>query len=64
MTVNGKETTVQEGTLLKDYLEDSGCDLRIIAVGKNGVIVPKSSFATESLSDSDTLEIMRLVGGG
>jgi len=64
MTVNGKEVTVREGTLLKDYLEENGFDLRIIAVGKNGVIVPKSSFATERLSDSDTLEIVRFVGGG
>jgi thiamine biosynthesis protein ThiS len=64
MTVNGKNITLEEPISLKVYLESMNLNILAIAVGKNGTIVPRSSFADEILSDGDTLEIVNFVGGG
>jgi thiamine biosynthesis protein ThiS len=64
MTVNGKEASLEKAVSLKEYLESMNFNILTIAVGKNGVIIPRSSFATEILNDSDTLEIVGFVGGG
>ena len=64
--VNGKETPLPEETTLLKYLAASGYDCALIAVEKNGTIIPyrKESFASEKLVDGDKLEIVRVVGGG
>ena len=64
MIVNGKEVDVQAGTTLQAYLENNGYDPRTIAVEKNGVIIPKGAFASETLSRGDTMEIVAFMGGG
>jgi len=64
MIVNGKQIALQTETPLKTFLENNGYDLSRIAVEKNGVILAKNSFASEILSDNDTLEIVGFVGGG
>jgi thiamine biosynthesis protein ThiS len=64
MVVNGKEVALQTGTSLKEYLEGSGYDLTKIAVEKNGRIVARDLFASETLSGGDCLEIVGFVGGG
>jgi thiamine biosynthesis protein ThiS len=64
MTVNGKEVVLKGPTSLQDYLEGMNLNIILIAVGKNGVIVPRSLFADDILSDDDTLEIVNVVGGG
>jgi sulfur carrier protein len=64
LTVNGKDVVLKGPTSLKDYLESMDLNILMIAVGKNGVIVPRNSFADEILRDDDTLEIVSFVGGG
>jgi len=64
MIVNGKNVVLQAETSLEEYLSASGYNTGRIAVEKNGVVVPHGSFASETLRDSDTLEIVRFVGGG
>ena len=64
MNVNGKQTSVEEGIILSAFLEKEGYDLQRVAVEKNGKIVSKKSFETETLSDTDKLEVVSFVGGG
>ena len=64
MTVNGGQVAVENGTRLGEFLESEGYDPQRVAVEKNGRIVPKRLFETETLSDSDRLEIVSFVGGG
>ncbi|MDR2577742.1 MAG: sulfur carrier protein ThiS [Chitinispirillales bacterium] len=64
MIVNGKNIDQKETAALKDYLESAGYDPSRIAVEKNGVIIPKDKFSSETVCNDDTLEIVRFVGGG
>ena len=64
MIVNGNEVDVPAGTTLLAYLESNGYNPRTIAVEKNGVIIPKESFASETLSGEDKMEIVAFMGGG
>ena len=54
MKVNGNERAVPaEGTVLA-----------LLAVEKNGTIIPRAQFAEEKLTDADHLEVVCFVGGG
>jgi len=64
MYVNGEPITLQGEISINAFLERERYDQRRIAVGKNGSIIPKKLFDTEMLCDSDTLEIVSLIGGG
>ena len=64
LMVNGKTREVEVATNLETYLTDFGLDLQFVAVGYNGEVIKKESFAQVTLKNGDTLEIVRPVGGG
>ncbi len=64
LMVNGKTREVEEATNLETYLTAFGLDLQFVAVGYNGEVIKKESFAQVTLRNGDTLEIVRPVGGG
>ncbi|MDE2939837.1 MAG: sulfur carrier protein ThiS [Chloroflexota bacterium] len=64
LMVNGKTREVEEATNLEAYLTAFGLDLQFVAVGYNGEVIKKESFAQVTLKNGDTLEIVRPVGGG
>ena len=64
MRVNGQDIPVQNGVPLIEFLQSQGFDIKSVAVEKNGHIVPKRTFEAETLSDTDKLEVVRIVGGG
>lgn len=64
MYVNGQQKTAREGMSLKELLTREGYDPQRVAVEKNGKIVQKGSFDSETLSESDRIEIVCFVGGG
>jgi sulfur carrier protein len=64
MYVNGEPITLHKEISINEFLEQERYDQRKIAVGKNGSIIPKKLFDSEMLCDSDTLEIVSLIGGG
>ncbi|NLI92717.1 MAG: sulfur carrier protein ThiS [Peptococcaceae bacterium] len=64
MKVNGKLIVLEEKQSLSDFLQANRYDIRIIAVERNGEIVPKSTYKDIMLTDEDTLEIVNFVGGG
>ncbi len=63
LIVNGKARAA-EATDLESYLLSFGLNLQFLAVGYNGEVLKKETFAQVRLRDGDTLEIVRPVGGG
>ena len=64
LTVNGKARPIEDSIDLETYLLSFGLNLQFVAVGYNGEVVKKESFANLQLKDGDVLEIVRPVGGG
>lgn len=64
MKLNGKTVLLQQEQTLYEFLIAEQFDCKMIAVERNGVIVPKIKYESILLSDEDTLEIVRFVGGG
>ena len=64
LTVNGKSRPIEDSIDLETYLLSFGLNLQFVAVGYNGEVVKKESFADFKLKDGDVLEIVRPVGGG
>ena len=49
---------------MESYLTSFGLNLQFVAVGYNGEVIKKETFAQVVLKDGDNLEIVRPVGGG
>ena len=64
LIVNGKSKEVEEDTTLEAYLLTFDVNLKFVAVGYNGQVVKKDSYAVTKLQNGDALEIVRPVGGG
>ena len=64
VTVNGKPTNLDGPRKVSEFVESLGIDLRLVAVAHNGDVLPKQSLSTAIVRDGDTLEIVRMVGGG
>ena len=64
LQVNGKSVELDRETPLLDYIEKLGVNPRAIAVEHNGTILERSAYEAVTLRDGDTLEIVRMVGGG
>lgn len=64
MKINGKTVPLAPGQTLAAFLAAQSFDGRTVAVERNGEIVPKGAYETVLLTDEDTLEIVRFVGGG
>lgn len=61
--INGKNTDCG-GQTIESYLTAHGYDLKRVAVERNGEIVPKSEYASATLADGDSVEVVSFVGGG
>ena len=64
LVVNGEELDFPNGTTVRQLLEQLKLADRPVAVERNGLIVPHSTFDRSELSEGDSLEIVTLVGGG
>ncbi|MEM9554302.1 MAG: sulfur carrier protein ThiS [Acidobacteriota bacterium] len=64
LRINGHETTVAEGTTLGAWLASADREPRMVAVERNGTIVPRTAFDTTVLQDGDQLEVVHFVQGG
>ncbi len=62
--LNGKEEILEEPDNIADLLELKKINPDTIVVEHNLEIVPKENYSITSLKENDTLEILRLVGGG
>jgi sulfur carrier protein len=64
LQVNGKNVELELATPLLAYIEKLGVDPRAVAVEHNGTILERAAYETITLEEGDTLEIVRMVGGG
>lgn len=64
MKVNGEQLELKKETSLEDFLKAQGYNINRIAVELNDRIVPKESFGTVELKNSDVMEVVHFMGGG
>ncbi len=64
MRVNGKETELKSSITLAEFLAAHNYRAELVAVERNGQIVPRTEFGAAVLKDGDELEIVSFVGGG
>ena len=64
LKVNGKDVQLDGPTPLLVYLEKLGVSPRAVAVEHNAVIIERDAYATTTLAAGDTVEIVKMVGGG
>lgn len=64
ITVNGEPRRVPAPATIASLLQGLALDPTKVAVERNLVIVPKSTYAQAALADGDQLEVVHFVGGG
>jgi thiamine biosynthesis protein ThiS len=64
LTVNGKPREVARELQLPALLELLGVDRRLVAVAHNGDVIPRARYDEVCVRQGDTVEIVRMVGGG
>jgi thiamine biosynthesis protein ThiS len=64
VSINGEPRQLPSDVTVATLIEEMGLTGKRIALERNGEIVPRSTFATQRLSNSDRLEIVVAVGGG
>jgi sulfur carrier protein len=64
LQVNGKAVELERATPLLAYLEKLGVNPKAIAVEHNGTILERAAYEGVTLNEGDTVEIVRMVGGG
>ncbi len=62
--INGKDSELTPDQTVQQYLESKGLAERSLAVAVNGTVLRREEFADTRLSDGDSVEIVRPVGGG
>jgi thiamine biosynthesis protein ThiS len=64
LTVNGEKRQLPAETDMVGFLKEMDVDVRLVAVAHNGDVIPRKDYGSVRLRDGDTLEIVRMVGGG
>jgi sulfur carrier protein len=64
LQVNGKQVELDRPTPLLAYLNQLGVNPRAVAVEHNGAIIARAAYEAVTLRQGDTIEIVRMVGGG
>jgi len=66
LQINGQSRTldIAPGATLDKVLEGLTIKADRVAVEKNGIIAPRTTWATTPISNEDRLEIVHFVGGG
>jgi thiamine biosynthesis protein ThiS len=64
LQINGKTVELEQATRLLVYLDQLGVNPGAVAVEHNGIIIERSEYEALVLQEGDTVEIVRMVGGG
>ncbi len=64
LTINGKPVELDHEMPLPEFLQARGIDGRHVAVARNGDVVDRAAFDETMLRAGDTVEIVRMIGGG
>jgi len=64
LQINGKKVELERPIQLLAYLDQLGVNPRAVAIEHNGSIIERAVYTTLMLQEGDTVEIVRMVGGG
>jgi sulfur carrier protein len=64
LTVNGESRRCPAGLKLPGVLEALGYRPQLVVVEFNGEILPRQRWESQSVGESDELEVVTIVGGG
>ena len=64
VTINGERKEIGKQLTISGLIAELGIDPTLVAVEQNGEIVPKSIHANTPVTEGDTLELVRFIGGG
>lgn len=64
ITINGEEQELPDAAPLTEYVSSLGVNPKMIAIAHNGEVLRRDEWGEVDLSDGDTLEVVRAVGGG
>jgi thiamine biosynthesis protein ThiS len=64
LQINGKRIELERPTRLLAYLDQLGVNPRAVAVEHNGTIIERAAYDEVTLDQGDSVEIVRMVGGG
>jgi sulfur carrier protein len=64
LQINGKQVELDAPTPLPTYLAQLGINPKAVAVEHNGTIIERAAYEGVMLKQGDTVEIVRMVGGG
>lgn len=64
VTVNGKRRELEGEIHIVGLLQALSIDARTVAVARNGEVVPRDQHANVTVREGDSVEIVRMVGGG
>jgi sulfur carrier protein len=64
LQVNGEARQCSAGLNLEQVLAELGYQPRLVVVEFNGVILSRQAWPTQSVVESDVLEVVTIVGGG
>jgi sulfur carrier protein len=64
LTLNGQARELVIGVTLSDLLASLQLADKLVLVERNGDAVPRADFPVTTLGEGDTIEIVRMVGGG
>jgi thiamine biosynthesis protein ThiS len=62
--VNGQSRQLAAGTTVAELVAELAPEARMVAVERNGEIVPRLRWAETSIAPNDRIEIVRFVQGG
>ena len=62
--VNGKIFELENDISVYDFLAQNGYELKLIALERDGEILPKKLWRERFMSEGKAYEIVTLVGGG
>ncbi|GAB5605240.1 sulfur carrier protein ThiS [Sideroxyarcus sp. TK5] len=64
ISLNGAVRQLSQPVSIAALIDELGLAGKRVALERNGEIVPRSQFASQTLQDGDALEIVAAVGGG
>ena len=64
LTLNGQARELGIGVTLSELLASLQLADKLVLVERNGDAVPRADFPVVTLCEDDTIEIVRMVGGG
>jgi len=64
IVLNGEDKQIDKHSNIEQLLKNLNLDNKRLAVEINHEIIPRSSFSSHTLNESDRVEIVQAIGGG